>query len=95
MTNTTNTATTDIRPFAIEVDQADLDDLMHRLARTRLPQPAPGDDWSYGTPNSYLRDAVEQWRTTYDWRAEEARINGVPHFMTEIDGQPIHFIHVR
>ncbi|GGI43813.1 pimeloyl-ACP methyl ester carboxylesterase [Agromyces flavus] len=99
MTNTTNTpnttAATDIRPFRIEVDQAQLDDLMDRLARTRLPQPAPGDDWSYGTPNAYLRDAVEQWRSTYDWRAEEARINAVPHFMTEIDGQPIHFIHVR
>ena len=93
MTNTT--APTDIRPFRVEVAQAELDDLMDRLARTRLPQPAPGDDWSYGTPNSYLRDAVEQWRTTYDWRAEEARLNAFPHFMTEVDGQPIHFIHVR
>lgn len=94
MTNTTATDT-DIRPFRVEVSQADLDDLMDRLSRTRLPQPAPGDDWSYGTPNAYLRDAIEAWRTTYDWRAEEARINAVPHFITEIDGQPIHFIHVR
>jgi epoxide hydrolase len=93
MTNTT--APTDILPFRVEVAQAELDDLMDRLARTRLPQPAPGDDWSYGTPNSYLRDAVEQWRTAYDWRAEEARLNAFPHFMTEVDGQPIHFIHVR
>ena len=93
MTNTT--ASTDIRPFRVEVPQADLDDLMERLARTRLPQPAPADDWSYGTPNAYLRDAVERWRTAWDWRAEEARINAVPHFTTEIEGQRIHFIHVR
>src|SRR6187431_2728611 len=95
MTNTTTAPSTDIRPFRVDVPQADLDDLMQRLARTRLPQPAPVDDWDYGTPNAYLRDAVEEWRTSYDWRAEEARINAVPHFTTEIDGQPIHFIHVR
>jgi Epoxide hydrolase N terminus. len=68
---------------------------MERLARTRLPQPAPADDWTTGTPNSYLRDAVEQWRTSFDWRAEEQRINSVPHFITEINGAPIHFIHVK
>ena len=93
MTNTTTL--TDIRPFRVEVAQAELDDLMDRLARTRLPQPAPIDDWDYGTPNAYLRDAVERWRSGFDWRAEEARINAFPHFMTEVDGQPIHFIHVR
>lgn len=92
---TNNTATPGIRHFRIDVPQADLDDLMDRLARTRLPQPAPADDWSTGTPNSYLRDAVDQWRTGFDWRAQEARINAVPHFTTEIDGQVIHFIHVR
>jgi len=92
MTNTTSL--TNIRPFTIDVAQADLDDLMERLARTRLPQPAPTDDWDAGTPNSYLREAVEAWRA-FDWRAAEARINAVPHFTTEVDGQPIHFIHVR
>lgn len=86
---------TEVRPFRIETTAAELDDLMDRLARTRLPQPAPGDDWSYGTPNSYLRDAVERWRTGYDWAAQQERINAVPHFTTEIDGQLVHFVHVR
>lgn len=92
MKNTTSPA--DIRPFTIDIPQADVDDLMERLARTRLPQPAPTDDWDAGTPNAYLREAVEAWRA-FDWRAAEARINAVPHFTTEVDGQPIHFIHVR
>jgi pimeloyl-ACP methyl ester carboxylesterase len=91
--NITSAHQTDIRPFTVAVPQADLDDLADRLARTRLPQAAPGDDWTTGTPNHYLRDAVEQWKS-FDWRAVEARINAVPHFITEVDGQPIHFIHV-
>ncbi|MGO7983459.1 epoxide hydrolase N-terminal domain-containing protein, partial [Rhizobium johnstonii] len=92
--NTTTAHETDIRPFRVEIAQAEIDDLLERLARTRLPEPAPGDDWTYGTPNSYLREAVEHWRTDFDWRAAEARMNKFPHFLTEIDGQNIHFIHV-
>jgi len=90
---TKKTATADIRPFRIEVAQADLDDLQARLARTRLPQPAPGDDWDYGTPNAWLTQALEAWKT-FDWRAVEQRLNAHPQYLTEIDGQTIHFIHV-
>ncbi len=83
-----------VKPFVVAVSDADLADLHDRLDRTRYAQAAPGDDWTYGTPVAYLRKAVQTWRTL-DWRAAEARINAVPHFTTEIEGQPIHFIHVR
>jgi epoxide hydrolase len=85
---------TALRPFLVDIGQADLDDLAARLARTRLPRPAPGDDWDYGTPNSYLSEMLERWRSTFDWRAQEARMNEFPHYLTEIDGQTVHFLHV-
>ncbi|WP_214465955.1 epoxide hydrolase family protein [Microbacterium flavescens] len=91
----TATASSEIRPFRVEVAQTDVDDLLARLARTPLPQAAPVDDWESGTPNSYLRDAVSRWRDGFDWRAAEARMNEHPQFTTEIDGQTIHFVHVR
>lgn len=78
----------------MEVPQADLDDLHARLANTRFAPAAPGDSWDYGTPESYLRDMVARWQD-FDWRAEEARINAHPNFVTDIDGQPVHFVHVR
>jgi pimeloyl-ACP methyl ester carboxylesterase len=89
-----NTTENAIRPFRIDIPQTDLDDLRERLARTRLPRPVPGDDWDYGVPNSYLRETVEYWLNGYDWRAQEARMNEFPHYLTEIDGQTVHFIHV-
>jgi pimeloyl-ACP methyl ester carboxylesterase len=91
----TSTETLSVRPFEIAVPQAGLDDLQHRLEITRLPEPAPGDDWSYGTPVGYLRETVEHWRTAFDWRAQEKRMNAVPNFRTEVDGQTVHFVHVR
>ncbi|MGA4779422.1 epoxide hydrolase family protein [Cellulosimicrobium sp. AB352] len=81
-------------PFSVAVPQADLDDLRSRLERTRFAPAAPGDSWDYGTPESYLRDMVGRW-TAFDWRAVEDRANTYPGFRTEIDGQPIHYLHVR
>jgi hypothetical protein len=88
------TETQTIRSFRIDIPQADLDDLADRLARTRLPRPAPGDGWDHGVPNAYLRETVEHWRSGFDWRAQEARMNAFPHHVTEIDGQQVHFVHV-
>ncbi|GAB2899333.1 epoxide hydrolase family protein [Streptomyces mayteni] len=86
---------TKIEPFRIDVPQADLDDLRDRLARTRWPDELPGTGWSYGVPSSYARELAEYWRTGYDWRKQEAALNAYPQFTTEIDGQHIHFLHVR
>ncbi|WP_444663013.1 epoxide hydrolase family protein [Cellulomonas sp. CW35] len=92
---TTQQPTLTVRPFQVSIDLAVLDDLHDRLARTRFATPAPGDSWDYGTPESYLREMVAYWRDEFDWRAQEERMNAFPHFRTEIDGQTIHFIHVR
>jgi pimeloyl-ACP methyl ester carboxylesterase len=90
----TTTDTTRIRPFTIDIPQDALDDLQYRLTHTRYPTPSVGDAWTYGTPVSYLRDMVARW-LDFDWRAQEARMNAVPNFVTDIDGQTIHFVHVR
>src|SRR5579859_5625127 len=99
---------TEIRPFCVSIPQPDLDDLQARLARTRWadelpPAPATGEPrnspvppgWEYGVPVEYVQRLVARWRDGYDWRAWEARINAQPQFTTEIDGQNIHFLHVR
>jgi pimeloyl-ACP methyl ester carboxylesterase len=91
----TNTETLSLRSFEVAIPQADLDALQHRLEITRFPEAAPGDDWTYGTPVGYLREMVEHWRSAFDWRAQEKRMNEFPQFLTEIDGQTVHFVHVR
>jgi epoxide hydrolase len=88
-------ASDDLRPFRVEVPQAVLDDLHDRLARTRWPDQIPGSGWDYGTDLAYLQDLCDTWLHKYDWRAQEAKFNRWPHFLTDIDGQQIHFIHAR
>ncbi|GAB3974444.1 epoxide hydrolase family protein [Plantactinospora veratri] len=84
-----------IRPFRIDIPQAQLDDLHARLANTRWPDELPGVGWSRGVPLGYLRELAEYWRTKYDWRAHETALNGYPQFVTTVDGQNLHFLHVR
>ena len=84
-----------IRPFHVNVPEADLLDLRRRLAATRWPDREIVADQSQGVPLSTVQQLVRYWQTDYDWRKMEARLNALPQFVTEIDGVDIHFIHVR
>jgi microsomal epoxide hydrolase len=81
-------------PFTLRMPDADLADLRERLARTRLPDQAPGEPWAYGTDVAYLRGLIEYWRTGFDWRAEEAALNAFQQFRVPIDGIDLHYLHV-
>jgi epoxide hydrolase len=84
-----------IRPFRIEVPQAAVDDLKERLANSRWPDESPGEGWSRGVPMVYLEGLAKYWQTQYDWRDHEAKLNEYPQFTTTIEGQTVHFLHVR
>ena len=86
---------TTIRPFTIEIPEADLEDLRARIAAARWPEKEPVDDLSQGVPLATLQTIARYWHDEYDWRKCEARLNAVPQFVTEIDGLDIHFVHVR
>src|SRR5262245_59123618 len=83
----------EIRPYKVHVDEAVLQDLRSRLARTRWPDQIENSGWTYGVDQAYLRGLVEYWRTSYDWRAAERQLNAFDQFTTVIDGVEIHFIH--
>src|SRR5262245_10454228 len=84
-----------ITPYQIDIPQDRLDDLRQRLADTRWPDALPGTGWEAGVPLDYLQDLADYWQTSYDWRAHEARLNEFLQFTTVIDGQKVHFLHVR
>jgi len=87
----TPTEGSDLRPFRAELPQADLDDLQTRLAEVRWPDELPGNAGRYGVPLDYVRELVEHWRTAFDWREQETRLNAQPQFATTIDGQSVHW----
>ena len=93
--NTDNNTTAEIRPFRIEIPEAALRDLRERLGRARFPDEIPGIGWSRGVPLDYLKDLAQYWADGFDWRRQEAKLNELPQFTTEIDGQNVHFLHVR
>lgn len=84
-----------IRPFRLDIPQADIDDLAGRLGRTRWASQPADSGWDYGVPVAYLQDLAEYWRTSYDWRKAEAELNSFPQFTTSIDGANLHFFHIR
>ncbi len=84
-----------IRPFQVNVPEADLTDLRRRIVATRLPEKETVGDFTQGVPLATVQKLARYWATDYDWRKVEARMNAVPNFITEIDGLDIHFIHVR
>jgi len=84
-----------IRPFKIAIPEADLQDLQERIKRTRWPDEITGEGWKRGMPLDYAKKLAEYWATTFDWRAQEAELNNFPQFVIEIDGQTIHFLHIR
>src|SRR5215203_6164879 len=90
-----NNTTAEIRPFRIEVPQAELENLRDRLDRTRWPGEVPGIGWTRGVPLDYLKDLADYWANDYDWRRWEAMLNEFPQFTTGIDGQNVHFLHIR
>ncbi|AVF04901.1 MULTISPECIES: epoxide hydrolase family protein [Devosia] len=83
-----------VTPFTIAIAESAIADLRQRLTLTRFPD-AVSDDWSQGQKPSFVRTLTAQWLEDFDWRAWERRINAYPQFLTEIDGQTIHFLHIR
>jgi pimeloyl-ACP methyl ester carboxylesterase len=84
-----------IRPFRVQVADADLKDLKKRLQATRWPDKETVPDKSQGAQLAKVKDLVNYWGTKYDWRKAEAKLNAYPQYITKIDGLDIHFIHVK
>ena len=85
----------EIREFHLDIPQVELERLYRKIDDTRWPEKQPVEDWTQGTPLTVLQELLEYWRTQYDWRRCEARLNELGQFITEIEGLDIHFLHVR
>jgi pimeloyl-ACP methyl ester carboxylesterase len=84
-----------IAPFTVNVADAAILDLNRRLERTRWPDEVGDVAWESGMPRRVLRHVLDYWRDRFDWRAAERRLNGLPQFTIEIDGQIVHYVHVK
>src|ERR1044071_2570127 len=89
------TSSSDIQPYRIDIPQADLDDLKQRLSRMQWPDELEAAAWDYGVPLQYMQDLVDYAINQHDWRKVEALLNAYPQFTTAIDGETVHFLHIR
>ncbi len=84
-----------IQPYTVNISDDVLDDLRDRLRRTRWPDELEDVGWDYGSSLAYIRELCEYWANGFDWRAQEAAINELPHYRADVDGLGIHYIHAR
>jgi microsomal epoxide hydrolase len=82
-------------PFHLHVPEAAIADLRERLTRTRLPDQAPGEPWTYGTDLAWMRELTAYWLHEFDWRAQEARLNTLPLFSVPLAGIDLRYLHVQ
>ena len=80
--------------FTLHVPDAQIEDLKARLVRTRLPDQAPNSRWEYGADLTYMRSLIEYWRTSFDWRAQEAKLNAFPQFKVPLANIDVHYLNV-
>ena len=85
----------EVKPFELNVDSSEIEDLRVRLRAARWPEKETVDDWSQGVPLSYHREFCEYWADEYDWFATQQRLNEFSQFVTEIDGLEIHFVQMQ
>ncbi|MEO7853722.1 MAG: epoxide hydrolase family protein [Rubrivivax sp.] len=86
---------TPAQAFRLHVRDSEIDDLRERIARTRFPDQPPGEPWAHGTDVAYLKELLDYWRSDFDWRTQEARLNAFPQFKVPLDGIDVHFLHVE
>jgi hypothetical protein len=84
-----------LEPFLVDVPRDVLTDLAERLRRTRFPNEIPGIGWQQGLPLDYFQEIVRYWLDTYDWQVHQARLNRYEQFITTVEGQRLHFLHIR
>jgi pimeloyl-ACP methyl ester carboxylesterase len=84
-----------VEPFEVNIDTTALDDLRSRIRATRWPDPAPGPAWSQGTDLDYLRDLLAYWADGFDWAAQQEALNRYRHYIANVDGVRVHFVHHR
>jgi epoxide hydrolase len=84
-----------VTPYTAVIPDVDLEDLRARLGRVRWPGEIAEAGWDYGVPLAYVRELAAHWRDGFDWPAQELRLNTYPQFLSTVDGEQIHFLHVR
>lgn len=84
-----------MRPFKIQISDQDIDYLKNRLSNARWPNPTTQSGWEKGVPVDYLKKIADYWLNEFDWKKQESRLNQYPHFITQIQGQDIHYLLIK